>query len=776
MPSAPTDPLSVLVVDDDSALIRTLADILRLHGYAPSTAATGREGLAIAAEAPPALAVIDLRLPDMDGLELIHRLHEVSEQLQVVILTGNATVESAVAALREHSIDYLIKPVDVERLLQVASLATERWQRRQAEERLRESDERFRRVVQSDLLGIFFWNERGIFDANDAFLEMLGYTQIDLGTGMRASKLTPEEYHELDALKWREINERGIVAPYEKEFIARDGRRVPVLFGAATLEKSKKSGVAFVLDIADRKAAERSLVIRARQQQAVVRLGQFALGREDIAALFDEATRLVADTLDVPLTGILERRSDGVSLVLRAGVGWGEHQIGQLDVDALREQGVIGGVTVAIPGSVNAYGVLAAHDRVARAFTPDDVLFLQAIAHVLGTAVDRARTEAALRQTQRLEAVGRLASGVSHDFNNMLTAITGFADMIRLGLPANDPLREDAQEILSAAHRAAGLTRQLLAFSRQQVMEPRQVGLNELVRSLEKMLGPLLGPEIKLVRDLASDIGLVRADPGKIEQVILNLCVNARDAMPDGGTLTIQTANAELDASYSQRMLATAVPGPYVMLAVTDTGTGMDAETQARVFEPFFTTKAPDKGTGLGLATVYGIVKQSDGEIWLYSEPGIGTTFKIFLPRVDEDVEAARRSTPVRVTAHGSETILIADDEEQNRTVTRRILERAGYVVLVARDGADAIEVAKTHAGPIDLVATDLMMPRLGGPELAAALRESRPGIRVLFLSGYSDGVATGEGLIGGKERLLEKPFTGESLLRTVREVLDAKQ
>ncbi|HEY9229258.1 MAG TPA: response regulator, partial [Gemmatimonadaceae bacterium] len=769
MPSAlPTEPLSVLVVDDDSALIRTLSDILRLHGYAPTTAVTAQEGLAIAARQAPVLAVIDLRLPDMDGTELASKLHSLSEMTQVVVLTGNASVESAIAALREQSVDYLVKPVNVERLLQVASLAAERWQRRQAEERLRASDERFRRVVQSDLLGIKFWDERGIYDANDAFLSMIGYTREDLEGGLDLGLLTPPDMIELVERKRQELDELGIIPPYEREYLTKSGLRVPALVGAATLAGPGGSGVAFVLDITDRKSAERALEARARQQAAVAKFGQRALVADDLGALFEDAVTLVSQTLDAPIAGVFERRSDGVSLFFRAGVGWptkvgqtvammkgdpfprstpaqghapiSEREAGErlLETPFLRGTDDISGLTVVIPGSIAPFGVLAVHDRRLRDFSQDDVHFMQAIGNVLGTAVDRNRTDAAFRQTQRLEAVGRLASGISHDFNNMLTAITAFAEMIRADLPAGAPMRGDVDEILHAAGRAAALTRQLLAFSRQQVLQPRLVSLNDVIVQMEKMLQPLLGPEIKVRRALATELGLVKADPGKIEQVILNLCVNARDAMPDGGTLTISTMNAELDGVPHHHGASIEAPGRYVMLSVSDTGIGMDAETQSRVFEPFFSTKSPEKGTGLGLATVYGIVKQSGGEIWLYSEVGFGTTFKVYLPRVD-GIDAEQSSRPRARASAGAETILLAEDDEANRRVAQRILEQAGYRVLTAKNGADALEVAADHDGPIHLLITDVLMPVVNGPQLAQALRVKQPNVPVLYLSGYSD-------------------------------------
>ena len=673
-----TEPLPILVVDDDSALIRTLSDILTMHGYAPATAGTAREGLALATSRAPALAVIDLRLPDMDGMELASKLHELSALTEVVVLTGNASIESAVAALRENSVDYLLKPVNVEHLLQVASVATERWQRRQAES---------------------------------------------------------------------------------------------------------------------------ALMLRAREQAAVAHLGELALTGVDVARLLEAGARTVAETLQLPYTSVLERRSDGTSLVVRASVGWTHANNGQttlpvredtvpglalrtdepvlvhdFDHDARftmrpesRANGIASAIAVPIPAGMLTFGVLEACDRKPRLFTEDDVHFLQSIAHVLGAAVDRTRTEVAFRQAQRLEAVGRLASGVSHDFNNMLTAITSYAEMVRGGLPQDSPLRADVDEILGAAGRAAALTRQLLAFSRQQVLQPRIVLLNDCVSGMENMLRRLTGNSVELVTRLDQNLGMVKADAGQLEQVILNLCVNARDAMPDGGTLTIETTNVELSPTATLEQSIEAA-GEYVMLAVTDTGTGMDADTKARIFEPFFTTKS-EQGTGLGLATVYGIVKQSGGDIWVYSEPGRGTSFKVFLPRVHEmsdEMPTPQRATP----SGGTETVLLAEDEDSIRKVAIRVLEKAGYRVLAARNGEEAATIAETYEGHIHLLVSDMMMPVMDGRRLAERLRALRPDTRILLLSGYTD--ATDQRGAFTDAEFLQKPFSTETLARKVRELLDA--
>jgi PAS domain S-box-containing protein len=381
---------------------------------------------------------------------------------------------------------------------------------------------------------------------------------------------------------------------------------------------------------------------------------------------------------------------------------------------------------------------------------------------------DRKRLEDQFRQAQKLEGIGRLAGGVAHDFNNLLTVISGYSQTVLEDLAAQHPFRESMEEISKAAGRAAGLTRQLLIFSRRQVIEPRNLVLNDLVRDFEKMLRRLIGEDINLVLALDPVADTIRADAGQIEQVILNLAVNARDAMPKGGTLSIETTRLLADEEFARNHLSVQ-PGSYVLLMVSDTGTGMSPEVQSRLFEPFFTTKEAGKGTGLGLSTVYGIVKQSGGSIWVYSEPGRGTTFRILLPAVEAEAGLA---AGVSVEApSGTETILVAEDEPEVRSFIRRILERRGYTVLEASNGREALEVARKYAGPIHLMMSDVVMPEMGGADLAEQFGAEHPGIPVLFISGYTNQIAWREGMGAG---YLQKPFTSASLLTQIRAVLDA--
>jgi signal transduction histidine kinase len=378
-----------------------------------------------------------------------------------------------------------------------------------------------------------------------------------------------------------------------------------------------------------------------------------------------------------------------------------------------------------------------------------------------------------LQQSQKMEAIGRLAGGIAHDFNNLLTAITGYCDLILMSLRPADPLYQHGQEIHKAAERATSLTGQLLAFSRKQVISPKLLDLNAVLADMDKMLRRLIGEDIELVTVHRSGLGIVRADPGQIEQVLLNLAVNARDAMPHGGKLTVETANVDFDESFAERTPDVS-PGPYVMLAVTDTGHGMTEEVKARVFEPFFTTKPLGKGTGLGLATVYGIVKQNGGHISVYSEPNIGTTFKIFLPRVAQPRQEPGSADPLPPPRHGNETVLLVEDEEVVRTLVRTVLRRHGYNVLEACHGGEALLTCEQYSEPIHLMVTDMVMPQMGGRQLAERLRPVRPNMRVLYLSGYTDDTVVRHGILESGTPFLQKPFTPEALARKVREVLDA--
>jgi len=480
---------------------------------------------------------------------------------------------------------------------------------------------------------------------------------------------------------------------------------------------------------------------------------------------------------------VIESITEGMCVVGKGGQVelWNaaaEHSTGRARVDALgrRLSDVLPG-----PDSPAIHEAVQSRRKEALYFTlsgdvGDRVFEIRIFPFETGTTIffrdvtERRQLEAQLRQAQKMEAIGQLAGGVAHDFNNLLTVILGNAQLIAEGTGYSVQHQSDIAAIIRAANSAAALTKQLLAFSRRQVLVSTRVDVNAMITDMRDMLSRLIGQHIQLETVLAPALGPVLADQGQLEQVLMNLAVNARDAMPKGGRVVIETADVQLDDSSGQHDQVI-VPGNYVMLAVTDSGTGMSAETKRRLFEPFFTTKEVGKGTGLGLATVYGIVKQSDGYIWVYSEPGQGTAFKVYLPRAGADAQPHVAPTVVDVPSRGTETVLLVEDEEGVRHLAQRILEAAGYQVLAASDPAEAKEVFAQHRGRIDLVLTDVMMPGSTGPDLFESLVVQEPALKVVYMSGYTEDAIVRQGLDRGLP-FVQKPFTAAGLARTVREAL----
>jgi len=550
----------------------------------------------------------------------------------------------------------------------------------------------------------------------------------------------------------------------------------------------------------------------ARQQAAIADLGRRAIARTSLQEVIDDAAETTLRTLEADLAGVFAPDAqDPGSLALRSAGGFGASAPGSVrepqgpgslsglalaaheaivSPDLSREsrftplppavaRGVMSAAAVPIPGGKKAFGALAAYARKRAAFASEEVSFLSGVASVIASAVERDEAQAALlesderfRQSQKMDAIGRLAGGIAHDFNNLLTGITGYCDLLLLSVRPDDPARADVEEIRKAAQRASGLTRQLLAFSRKQPAAPKILDLNQVLSSFEKMLRRLIGEDLELEVRLWDALGTISADQSNIEQVIVNLCVNARDAMPGGGRLTIETANVELDAEQARRLVGVA-EGDYVLLRVTDTGCGMTKETLSRLFEPFFTTKELGKGTGLGLSTVYGIVKQCGGSIDVKSEPGSGSTFEVYLPRVDMpatiEVDAGAKSA----LPEGTETILLAEDDDLVRALTLRILRRAGYEVLEASRGLEALTLGEREVGRIQLLVTDVIMPELNGRDLARKLCERKPALKVLYTSGYTEQHISGHLDDRPETSFLSKPYSAKALLSAVRAALE---
>ena len=720
-----------------------------------ATVSAGKEsqaGFTLLSDEP--VVVEDLRTETrFSGPPLLHE-HGVVSGMSVIIRGRErpyGVLGAHTASVRRFATD------DVSFLRAVANVLAEAIDRKHAEDEVRQSEARFRRVVESNMLGIFSWDLSGkLPEANDAFLKMVGYTREDLAAGrMRWTEMTPPEYRKLDEKALEELAASGVCETYEKEYIRKDGSRVPILLGCAMLEGEKQRGVGFVLDISDRKRAEESLRQSESQFRALFENALDAVLIANDRGVYVDANPAACDLLGVSYNEVIGRTiSDFTEEDYRAETSRTWEQF-------LKEGTMRGVFRLQRPD-----GKVVEVDFSATAnFLPGRHLSM------LRDVTERRKLEEQLRQSQKLESVGMLAGGIAHDFNNLLTVITGYSELTLRRLDKADPLARNVEEIKKAAERAASLTRQLLAFSRKQVLQPKVLDLNSVIVNIEKMLGRLVGEDMELRTSPGVGLGQVKADPGQIEQVILNLVVNARDAMPKGGKITIETANIYLDEAYARRHIAVQ-PGWYAMLAVTDTGHGMDAETQKYIFEPFFTTKEQGKGTGLGLSTVYGIVKQSGGNIWVYSEVGVGTTFKIYLPLVDEQVTEPDADAARPESAAGTETILLAEDEEMVRNLARDSLKMHGYTVLEAANAGEALLICQQHEGPIHLLLTDVVMPRMSGKELAEQLVRLRPDTRVLYMSGYTDQAIVHHGILDGDIAFIGKPFTPDALVLKVVEVL----
>lgn len=475
--------------------------------------------------------------------------------------------------------------------------------------------------------------------------------------------------------------------------------------------------------------------------------------------------------LSDPLAELVHRRK--AEVLLDPGSGW------ELISAPPAPFGSYLGVPIPAAGDLEPLGVLGIFDRADRVWTEHDRALLGHLAQMAALELtyaqdlkERRSLEAQLRQSQRMEAVGRLAGGIAHDFNNMLTAISGHAQLLGLELAEESTLQEHIDVIRMAADRSAALTRQLLAFSRKQILQPQVVDLNGILEVIQPMLRRMIGEDIDVEIALDGELPAIFADPSQVEQVLMNLVINARDAMPRGGKLIVSTRHADLDEGYFEAHQVQGHPGRYGVLAVSDNGIGMDALVQSRIFEPFFTTKPVGKGTGLGLSTVYGIVKQTGGFVWVYSEPGLGTTFKIYLPLAHDSPSPEAAGSAQGEGPHGDATILVVEDDPLVRLLVCRVLRRAGYTVLEAENGGEAAGLVLSHQGPLDLLLTDIVLPTMSGKTIADLILERSPLTRVLYMSGYTDEAIVRHGVLERGMNFLEKPFTPERLLEGVRAVI----
>jgi len=657
----------------------------------------------------------------------------------------------------EFPVELAITTVQLDRRRLFTAYLRDITARKQAEEALRKSEERFRALVENSSDGICLVDREGIIlYSSSSSVRVLGWPPEER-KGRRAFEFVhPDDTERFRAFFAHCLGSAGLPTAIEVRGLHLDGgwRQVEVVAANHLDDPAVGAVVINFRDITLRRRAEESVREAAHQFRAVFD------GALDAMVIADDEGRYVE--VNAAACGLY-----GLSRSALLGHWIGDFAGPGLDVASIwatfrREGRAKGELRIIRPdGRVRELEFAASAD-----FLPGSHLA------VFRDVTQRRQLEEQLRQAQKIEAVGRLAGGVAHDFNNLLNVITGYGQMLFRRL-TDGPEREKTRAILQAADRAAGLTRQLLAFSRKQVLEPKVLDLNAVVSGMDEMMRRLIGEDIELQAELAPDLGRTRADPGQLEQVLMNLVVNARDAMPRGGRVTLETSNAEMDEAYVRDHLG-ARPGRYVTLAVCDTGLGMDAETQKHIFEPFFTTKEKGKGTGLGLATVYGIVKQSEGYIWVDSAPGAGTTVRVYLPWVEAEPvpEPKPPVAPEEMATRGTETVLLVEDEDMVRRMTREVLEGAGYRVLEASSGFEALRVSAGHGGRLDLLLTDVVMPGMSGRELAERLAPVRPGMKVLYMSGHTDDAIFHHGVTQAGTGFLQKPFTPDALERRVRDLL----
>jgi PAS domain S-box-containing protein len=644
-------------------------------------------------------------------------------------------------------------------------------ERKQAEEMLRISEEKYRTILENIEDGYFEVDIAGNFTFfNDSMCRIYGYPREEL-MGMNDRQYTDQENAKKLFQTFNKVYRTGEPGrEFDWEIIRKDGTKRSIESSVSLIKDLLGNRMGFrgiVRDVTDRKRAEEALWASEKRFRELFDGAPVGYHEIDKEGKINRVNRTELDMLGYTAEEMVGRYVYEFIAGEVSPQSVKEKLAGELPIGAAFERTYVKKDNTLIPVLIEEKLIKDNEGRIVGIRST-----IQDITERKRSEEEKATLQEQLRQAQKIEAIGRLSGGIAHDFNNILTIISGNAQLSLFDLKQGDPLRENIEEIRRASERAADLTRQLLAFSRKQIMEMQVLDLNFIVQGLDKMLHRLLGEDIDLVTVLPEGIGRVKADPGQIEQVIVNLAVNARDAMIGGGKLTIETGNVELDEGYARKHIAV-IPGRYVMLSVSDTGMGMSPEVRERVFEPFFTTKEQGKGTGLGLSTVYGIVKQSGGNIWVYSEPDKGTTFKIYLPRVDEPIEESEEKGVKEEILTGSETILVVEDDEEVRNLAVRILKKQGYNVLEASQGLDAFLICEEHEKPMHLLLTDVVMPKMNGRELADRIVSIHPEIKVLYMSGYTDNTIAHHGILEKGTNFMQKPFTVDGLARKVREVLD---
>ena len=768
-PTAARQPLRVLLVEHSAADVELCLLELKRAGFEP---------LVHLAEAPEEFAeklsrnsydivLADYRLPNWTGMEALELFQRLGKEIPFLLVTGTLGDEAAVECIKKGATDYVLKdrlarlPLAVRRALEEKALREERTQ---AERALRQSEASFRLLFADNPLPMWVYDAEALqfLQVNDSAVAYYGYSREEF-LRMRVSDLWPPE----ESPRGAEVLPRGRRAamssgPWRQRL--RDGRIIEVEVTSHTLEFGGRLAVLEVAqDITERKRAEEALRHSEARYREMFENAIYGIYCTSPSGKFLEVNPALvqmlgydskADLLAQDVRTSVYRHPEDSDRVLQQYLETG--RMDGAEVEWKRKDGSV--ITVRLSGrAVNG--------------NSGNLEGLEVIAE---DVTERRAMERHFRGVQKFEAIGQLAGGIAHDFNNVIGAIMGWAEMGLEQARADEGLRDHFRRIFEQAERAAGLTQQLLAFARRQILEPRNISLNQAVADLLSLLEKVIGKDIELRTVLAPDLTVVRCDPTQIEQVLMNLCLNARDAMPRGGRLVIETQNVVMDEEYCRRH-SYARPGPYALLSVSDTGVGMDTATMDHIFEPFFTTKEKGKGTGLGLATVYGVVKQHGGFLHVYSEPSHGSVFRIYFPAGAAEVEkvSAQRRDKSQAVRGGTETILVAEDHDGLRDTAQITLESLGYRVLLAKDGLEALEVFHAHRDAIALALLDVVMPKLGGPEAYRELSAARPNLPVLFTTGYTAETASLEELLQKGTTVLQKPYSPRQLGRKVREILD---
>ena len=794
----------VLIVEDDEATAELEARALRRAGRPARCVGSLAEAMTELRSERFSAVVLDYMLPDGKAWPVFEAAQAALPSIPVIVVTALGDERIAADVLHRGGADYIIKtgdfwrqlPETVERVLLVAET--------------NEMIARLASIVESSDDAIVGMDLNGDIATWNAGAErMYGYGASEL-VGRPISLLFPEDTAVVPSTLLERIARGERFAQLDTMHVKSDGSRIAVALSLSPVLDDQARPIAIsaiARDITERKRAEQRLIEEANLASLAAEVGVIQTrGDPDTLRACAQA---IVNHLDAAFARIWTLNADDQVLELKASAGMythidGQHArvpVGALKIGLIAEErrahltndvstdprvsdhewakreGIVSfaGYPLMVEGDL--VGVMAMFAR--HTLSQFTLQALEIVADTIALGIRRQLAEEIqgklqhqLRQAQKMEAVGQLAGGIAHDFNNLLTVVLGYCDLLRRKLGPADSRVADVEEIMKAAEAAATLTHQLLAFSRRQVLQPRILDLNEVVTNVERMVARVIGEDIDIRMVIDPAIGRIEVDPGQVEQVLMNLVINARDAMPKGGRLLIQTENVAFDGG-GGILRDDIKPGSYVMVAVSDTGIGMDAETKARIFEPFFTTKEPGKGTGLGLATVYGIVKQSGGHVWVYSEPGGGSTFKVYFPRVgSERASEEVASVSSRVT-RGTETILVIEDERMVRNLTVEILREYGYDVLAAASGEEAATLCEAHGGRIHLLLTDLVMPGGSGQEWAKRLVVIRPDMKVLYMSGYTDTATTERGLPALNNAYLQKPFTAVGLTRKVREIID---